>query len=268
MSASSAPDTLVPKLIAYISNQAKRLPEAIAPVRETLRVEGTVPRWGMGYVQAGHVLLSRNPKEHPKGVDLAAVLEPLQSDYIIAWAGEEDGLKGTANTQPFRYRSWLYAQTASTAVDVAPIVEHMPGYLRRNIRGKTLAEGFFHLMLSLLHDSGGIDDPDLDPHAIGLALRDASALATRLLDGETGAGIGSIAVSNSRSMVVAHFGGDPLFVRSLKNEDPKLSESQRYRAVLAMTGTAKPGDGFEAIPPGSAVVVHRNLDSDIVPLGS
>ena len=46
----------------------------------------------------------------------------------------------------------------------------------------------------------------------------------------------------------------------------RVSESQRYRAVLAITSADKPGDGFEAIPVGSALVVHRTVDTEIQPV--
>jgi len=223
----------------------------------------------MGYVQAGQVLLSRNPRPEPKGVDFARSIDGITSDYIVGWATDEDGLKGTPNTQPFRFRGWLYAQTGASANgDSRSLSEHMPGYLQRAIRGHTHAEVFFHLFLALLHDSGRLDDPDLEPDVIRLALRDTIALVGRLFERDASADFGNVVVCNSRSMVLAHIGGNPLFVRHLRSSDPKEPETQRYRAVLAVESGAKPGDGFEAIPMGSAIVIDRALHATITPLGA
>ncbi|MBT8493551.1 MAG: hypothetical protein KJO07_10875 [Deltaproteobacteria bacterium] len=149
------------RLFGIVCNQPKRVSEALDPVREALVASGPLARWGLAYVQAGHVLLSRNPRPEPDGVDFGTSIANLASDYIIGWATGDDGFKGTPNTQPFRFRAWMYAQSGTaTDIDLGPLWEHMPGYLQRNVRGKTPAEVFFHLFLSMLHDSGKLNDPD------------------------------------------------------------------------------------------------------------
>jgi glutamine amidotransferase len=222
----------------------------------------------LAYVQAGHVLLSRNPRPE-SDVDFGASISNIASDYIVGWASEDDGLKGTPNTQPFRFRAWIYAQSGKADdIDLKPLWEHMPGYLQRNIRGKTAGEVFFHLFLSMLHDAGKINDPDMQADTIRLALRDTVAMAGKLLGRDASELFGNTVVCNSRCMVVSHLGEDAVFVRHLRNEDPKLSENDRYRAMLTVTSADKPGDGFEAIPRGSAVVISRDLSSEITPLAS
>ena len=88
---------------------------------------------------------------------------------MIGWAGGEDVLRGDANTQPFRYRRWLFAQEGPGPSDelyaelMPQLLQHIPDYLRRNIRGRSPAEHVFHLFLSMLHDAGTLDDPNLAP---------------------------------------------------------------------------------------------------------
>lgn len=251
------------RLFGCVCNQPKRVPEALAPVRSALVTPGPVPRWGLGYVQAGQVLLSRNPRGESAGVDFASHIDALASDYIIGWAGGDDGLSGSANTPPFRYRSWLFAQTGTQAMeDPQVLAGHLPGYLQRAIRGKTTAEHHFHLFLAMLHDAGKLDDPDVDAHTIRLALRDSAALMAKVAGIEAVA-LGNFVACNSRSMVLARYGEQPVFVRSLRSEDPRLTENNRYRAVVAISCDDKPGDGFEAIPLGSAVVIHRSVVAEI-----
>ena len=43
----------------------------------------------------------------------------------------------------------------------ARLAEHVPEYLRRNLKGRTPAELVFHVFLAMLHDEGSIDDPNL-----------------------------------------------------------------------------------------------------------
>lgn len=258
------------QLFGCICNQAKRVSQAIEPIRDALVVSGPVARWGLGYVQAGQVLLSRNPRPEPGGIDFAGSIDGLTSDYIVGWAGSDDGMRGTPNTQPFRFRTWLYAQSGMgpSRGPGDSILEQMPGYLQRSIRGKTAAEVHFHLFLALLHDAGKIDDPDVDPDVIRLALRDTVAMVAKSTDGSAEAAFGNIVISNSRSMLAAHLDGQPMFMRHLRNDDPKLSANQRYRAVLAVTAPEKPGDGFEAIPTGSVLTIDRQVQAEITPLKS
>src|SRR5204862_2830414 len=130
-----------------------------------------------------------------------------------------DELRGDANTQPFRYRRWFFAQEGAgpgpeLLAEVMPqLLQHIPDYLRRNIRGRSPAEQVFHLFLSMLHDAGTLDDPNLAPAHIRRALRDTVAFVDALVAGSgTAWPHGNIILSNSRSMMAVRLGG-PLVVR-------------------------------------------------------
>jgi predicted glutamine amidotransferase len=237
-----------------------------------LVTRGPVHRWGLGYVHSGEVLLSRHPRGTADEVDFFATLEKVQSDYVIGAAvTEDDGLEGNENTQPFRFRRWLFAQEGGIGgfAEVMPVLlEHIPDYLRRNIQGRLPAEAVFHLFLSMLHDSGNIDDPNLDLAVTRRALRDTLAfvesIVTRTGDG---AGPGNIVLTNSRSMLALRL-GVPLFVRRLKQKtDPRLPESE-FKAVLCVSAEANPGEGFEEIPERSVVAISRDIHTDIIELDS
>lgn len=258
------------RLFGFICNQPQALGRALDPVRQVLVAPGPVARWGLGYVQSGEVLLSKHPRGTETSVDFFEALEKLASDYVIGAAvGEPDGLEGNANTQPFRFRRWLFAQEGQIEnfAEVMPaLLEHVPDYLQRNITGRMSGEYVFHLFLSMLHDSGNIDDPNLDLTATRRALRDTVAFAESLIS-RTGArgGPGNVLLTNSRSMLAVRLGG-PMFVRRLKEQtDPKLPESQ-FRAVLCVSAAENPGEGFEELPARSAVAISRDIKTDIVDL--
>lgn len=266
------------KLIACMCNQPQRLPAALAPVRHALVASATstepVSRWGLGYVQGGDVLLVRTPRSSAAPVDLVAPLADIATDCAIAQSvrDERNLFGGTDNTPPFRYRRWLFAQTglaplADAIGDVAPrLLEHIPEYLRRNIRGRTPAELVFHIFLSNLHDEGNLDDPNL-PTA---ATRRALAATLRLVTAEvaklgrpTDHALGNVALTNGRSMVVARL-DEPLRMRRLVVANERGEQQDRgvdaFRGVLVISGgDGDVKDGFEDVPAGHAVLVSRDL---------
>jgi predicted glutamine amidotransferase len=265
------------RLFGCICNQPQRLDEALESVRTVLVARAPVSRWGLGYVHSGEVLLTLHPRQASGEVDFYALLAGLNSDYAIGWAGAEDELRGDANTQPFRYRRWFFAQenmpntdasaAAATAELVPQLTQHIPDYLRRNIRGRSPAELVFHLFLSMLHDAGTLDDPNLAPTHIRRALRDTVALVDAVAAKASATWQhGNIVVSNSRSMMAVRL-GEPLQVRRLKQQkDPRRPESQ-FKAVLVVSSPDLRGEsGFEELPPRSAVAISRDVTTDIVEL--
>jgi glutamine amidotransferase len=254
------------KLFACMCNQPQRLAAALAPVRATLVAQPPVKRWGLGYVQGGDVLLVRTPKSSEHPVDLAAPLSELHTDCAIALAVQRDTstLGGTDNTPPFRYRRWMYAQTGMLDThgleDVMPrLLEHVPEYLRRNMKGRTPAEVAFHLFLAMLQDGGQLDDPNLPV----TTTRNALAAAVRLMNvelekaGKT-AVLGNIALTNGRSMVVAQI-DEPLRLRRLFVTGDR-GEREDFRGVIMVSGgDGDPHDGFEDVPASHAVLISRDL---------
>lgn len=253
------------QLFGLICNQPQRVAQALEPVRKLLVSPAPIARWGLGYVQSGEVLLSRTPKSSEVPVDFYGVLEQLPSDYVIGHACLADGLAGNANTQPFRFRRWMFAMDAASDrfLEATPyMLEHVPEFLRRNIKGKTAAEHVFHVFLSFLHDAGSLDNHNLDPADARRALRDAVALAA---DACTRAGIdaklGNIVTSNSRSMLAARLDG-AVWMRRLKVPVAKR-ETETFKGVLAVSHTDDPGEGFEEIPPRSILAIARDIRTDI-----
>ncbi|HTE51721.1 MAG TPA: hypothetical protein VK698_12795 [Kofleriaceae bacterium] len=261
------------RLFGCICNQPHRLDEALEAVRAVLVAAAPVSRWGLGYVHSGEVLLTLHPRQTGGDVDFHGLLAGLNSDYVIGWAGGDPTLRGDANTQPFRYRRWFFAQegpgpSAELFAELhAELVKHIPDYLRRNIRGRSPAEHVFHLFLAMLHDAGTLDDPNLAPIHIRRALRDTVALIESLAAKTSQElSLGNMVVSNSRSMMGVRLDG-PLVVRRLKQQkDPKRPESQ-FKAVLVVSSSDLRGEsGFEELPPRSAVAISRDVSTDIVEL--
>jgi glutamine amidotransferase len=148
---------------------------------------------------------------------------------------------------------------------VPQLLEHVPDFLRRNIKGKTSAELVFHLFLSFLHDAGHLDDPNLSTTDSRRALRDSLAMVYTLLTkaGAASSGLGNMITSNGRSLLGVRLDA-PLHLRRLKVTDLK-QKPDTFKGVLVLSA-ADPGEGFEAIPPRSVVAVSRDIRVDIVAL--
>jgi glutamine amidotransferase len=231
-----------------------------------------VSRWGLAYSQGGDVLLVRTPKSSQKPVDLAG---PLASnglgptDCVIAQAVDDDRYMGTDNTPPFRFRRWMFAQAGSPDLDaVTPrLLEHIPEYLRRNLRGRTPGELVFHVFLAMLHDEGSVDDPNLPVQTTRRAL----AATLKLVAAEqaktgTVVPLGNIAVSNGRSMVVTRL-DQPLRLRRLWVNNDKNDRDESFRGVLLVSGgDGDPSQGFEDVPAERAVLITRDLQVQLADL--
>ena len=255
------------KLFACMCNQPQRLRDALAPVRAALVAPAPVSRWGLAYGQGGDVLLVRTPKSSEKPVDLAAPLSEIATDCAIAHAVTADGFSGTDNTPPFRFRRWLFSQTGRVDLDAAAprLLEHIPEYLRRNLKGRTPAELVFHVFLAMLHDEGSVDDPNL-PVAV---TRRTLAATLKLVQTEYARAnphaaplaLGNVAASNGRSMIVARL-DEPLRLRRLwiPRADRPGERDESFRGVLLVSGgDGDPREGFEDVPAGRAVLVTRDL---------
>ncbi len=140
--------------------------------------------WGVGFYQNGEVLLRRRPSDDRPLVDPIESGIELRTDAAIGHVREAPtGALRTEDTQPFRYRSWLFAQAGAVhGFDrIGPrLSEDVAAFLRPNVRGDTDAELCFYLFLSHLHEAGGLDAPLRDPSAVVETLRASLAVIDRL----------------------------------------------------------------------------------------
>lgn len=251
-------------LFSCICNQAKRIHSAIAPVRAALSLEG-VTRWGLSYVQAQEVLLSRHPRAIRGEFDFFSALDGLESEYLLGVAASDTEYSGNANTQPFRHRHWMFAMESSF-VDFQQAHQELenllPDFLRSGVKGKTPAEMLFHFFLAELHREGQLQDHNLPPALAAKTLRTAMQSAQEVI-ARTGVKgeVGNLMVSNSRSMLCVRL-ADPLFWRQLRfHEDPKRPDTE-FRSVLTIGVDDNPGEGFEELPQHTILKIGRDLNTD------
>lgn len=187
------------RLFGLIGNRADLAGSVLDLEREALQVDkevlGAAGReasvsWGVGFFQAGEFLLRRKPNDDRRALDLAALAEGIRSDLMIGHVRAATvGSIRTENTHPFRCRDWLFAHTGSVSRWDGVrerLLESIPEFLRRNIRGDTDSEVLFHLVLSFLHDAGRLRDSRASADDLRGALASTMSLVDQVIREEGG----------------------------------------------------------------------------------
>jgi predicted glutamine amidotransferase len=261
-------------LLACMISRPDLLGAALLEEREA--IDGSLPvaadGWGAGFYQSGEALHRKLPQPIEGHITWGAVLDGLRSHVTVAHVREATiGDRRADNTQPFRMRQWLFAHVGEIAgydATRARMLESLPDFLRRNIRGQTDSELFFHLTLSFLHDSGQLDAVDVPDAAVVSGLRSAVALTDRY-SREVGATPGSLtmALTNGRQLYLMRRGSplciasrDRLPQRGNEMMGAKAGAHQAARYVMAVSYRGPtPPTGYTALVDSEVVSVDRDL---------
>jgi glutamine amidotransferase len=207
------------RLFGFIGNRPDLGVKALAAdgqLFEERAQGGQALGWGVGYYQGGEVLLRRRPLDDRALVSFGEVLRGVRTDALLAHVRRATvGAMRTENTHPFRFRHWLFAHAGTVAGFESlreRLVESLPEFLRRNVRGDTDSELLFHLFLSFLHDGGKLQQPHVSPADARAALRSSLALVDRL-SAEEGANPSgcNVLLTNGEFLVGTHASGNMAF---------------------------------------------------------
>ncbi len=243
--------------------------------------------YGFGHYSGGSVLLGKRPSGVTAPLSLAEIVGKVDSEALLAHARRAAiGQAKDENTQPFRFRRWLFAHDGTIeAFDrVKPkLLAALPDFLRRNVMGDTDSEHAFMWFLKLLRDDGRIDDLELDASTAGRALaRTVKQIEawTREL-GEQRTSRLCFVATNGRIMVATRRGG-PLHYALLEGivpcaldeidvgtpeSDPRVRPHRLVTAV-AFASRLRQANGFIEVPEGSVVSVSRALQVTVSPIAS
>lgn len=263
------------RLFGYMGNFADRLHLAFHQEREALSVSDSSRQdaWGIGFYQGGEVLHKKRPYAGTERVDWLKVTSTLRTDCIIGHVRHATvGDLRADNTQPFRFRSWLFAHsgTVSRIDPVRPrLLDGLPDFLRRSVRGDTDSELVFHAVLSFLHDAGQLDNSDVSADAVAAAVRATVAQVDRLV-AEFGGKPSSLdmLLSNGRLLLAVRRGGAPMHWVQRKgivdvagnSKEAKNLDLGSVRYVLVVGGTESEPLGYSKLDEGTILSVSRDLD--------
>ncbi len=284
------------RMFAFIGNRqdvGSRILELTPSVLTARAPAGEPLGWGIGFYQAGEILLRRRPLDDRAVIDLVEVTRGVRSDLLIGHVRLPTigGLR-TENTHPFRYRQWMLAQTG-TIPHFDQLRERMldsqPEFLRRNVRGDTDTECFFYLVLSFLHDAGHLASDQVAPAHVRQALRSAMSLVDRLTQ-EAGAPAarGDVLLTDGEHLFAVHRGGDMGLFRIegraeleqlLGDAEPgaaghasssfgsaSLASLDNARFYVLSSGVAPLDASWERIPEDTLVTLSRTEAPEFEPL--
>lgn len=202
------------RLVGFIGNRpdlGARVIELEGRALDVRRRPGVTPGWGVGFYQAGEILLKRRPIDDHDEVRPADIIRDVRADTLVAHVRQATvGAPRTENTHPFRYRQWLFANTGTVEAFTklrGRLTEQLPTFLHRDVRGETDSELAFHLFLSFLHDAGELDRPAVSAAAARTALRGAIALVDGLCAEEGAPPTAlNVLVANAEYLVAVHAG--------------------------------------------------------------
>ncbi len=159
---------------------------ALAPFNEKVDLlKDDAGGWGLGYYSRGELLQRVEPRGQAAVLDIGDVVRDIRADMVIMHARSATvGTVRRENIHPFRFKDWLFAHNGTTIGFEAikgQLIESMPSFIQRNIKGETDSEHIFHLFLSFLYDAGMLNRPDAGMDAIAEALIRTFATVDELL---------------------------------------------------------------------------------------
>jgi predicted glutamine amidotransferase len=243
----------------------------------SLQGEGRSNALGIGAYAQDDVLLRRFPSD--AALPLESLAPPHETEALLFHARRLPvGLSLEENTQPFRSRRWLFAHQGRLqdyAHIRAGLLDEVPDFLKRQIRGETDSEIAFALFLKRLWEAGRADDPRLEAELAGRLLAD-TARSLSQASARAGAAHTStvnLLATNGFILVATRLGSQPLYYTRLEGTDrcevcgitPSTPESQpgvvahrRRRSVVVATHVKRQA-GWVELTEGTTLAVEADL---------
>jgi glutamine amidotransferase len=261
------------RLIGYMANRADRLRDAFHQERHAISAlpADTRGAWGIGFYQGDEVLHKKQPTPDGEPVDWTAIAQNVRTDCAIAHVRQATvGTFSVDNTHPFRLRQWMFAHvgTISRFDEIhEKLRAELPDFLRRNIRGTSDSELFFHQILAQLHAKNQLEAATPTHATVVSAISEAVARIDGLVG--TGATVSTLnmMLSNGRAMYALRHGGPLGYVERAGLREPLVPEDERPRpgspllryVMLVAGGQELPSD-YVAVEDGEIVSVSRDLE--------
>jgi glutamine amidotransferase len=261
------------RLIGYIANRADRLRDALHQERQALAglPEGRRGAWGLGFYQGDEVLHKKQPSPDGAPIDWTSIAENVRTDCAIAHLRQATvGGFSVDNTHPFRLRQWLFAHVGTIACfdEIREeLLKGLPDFLRRNIRGTSDSELFFHLILAGLHAQNQLESAQPTDTVVQRAIHDAiRAVDTKVPTGHPPSML-NLLLSNGRAMFALRRGGAFGYVERTGVTDPVEPVDDRprpgsplLRYVMLVSGGPQTPEGYADIPEAHLAAVGHDLD--------
>jgi glutamine amidotransferase len=262
------------RLIGYMANRADRLRDAFFQERAALVGLPAEQRgaWGIGFYQGDEVLHRKQPTPSGEPVDWDPILQNLRTDCAIAHVRQATvGGFSVDNTHPFRFRQWLFAHVGTiNAYDEVrdKLLADLPDFLRRNVRGKSDSEVFFHWILAGLHERNQLEASSPSQDTVAAAVAQAVAKIDALPSEAKKPSTLNVLLCNGRGMYALRHGGPFGYIErtglsqtvSGEAEQGERPGSPLLRYVMLVAGGPAVPNGYRPIEDHHLAVVDRELE--------
>jgi predicted glutamine amidotransferase len=260
------------RLIGYMANRADRLRDALHQERHAIAGLPADHRgaWGIGFYQGDEILHKKQPTPDGEPVDWTAVAQNVKTDCAIAHVRQATvGGFSVDNTHPFRFRQWMFAHVGTIARfdEVhAKLRADLPDFLRRNIRGSSDSELFFHVILAGLHGKNQLEAANPAQTAVLESIHEAVTTIDAVVGGEKRSTLDMV-FANGRVMYALRHGGPLGYVERSGVKEPISHEDDRVRpgspllryVMIVGGGSGVPSD-YAAVDDGKIVSINRDLE--------
>jgi predicted glutamine amidotransferase len=257
------------RLIGYIANRADRLRDAFHQERHAIAGLPADQRgaWGIGFYQGDEVLHKKQPAPDGEPIDWDVIANKITTDCAIAHLRQATvGGFSLDNTHPFRFRQWLFAHVGTLrSFDELKeqLLAELPDFLRRNIRGSSDSELFFHTILAGLHVRNQLEAAEPSETTV---LESIGAAVASIDKAAGGPSTLNLILSNGRFMYALRHGAPFGYTEHTGLQDPAEPREERARPgspllhyfMLASGGQDIP-KGYETLQEDHVAIISRDL---------
>ena len=262
------------RLIGYMSNRADRLRDAFHQERQAIAGMPADQRgaWGIGFYQGDEVLHKKQPAPDGHPIDWDVIADKIQTDCAIAHLRQATvGGFSVDNTHPFRLRQWLFAHvgTVHSFEEIKEkLLAQLPDFLRRNIRGSSDSELFFHLILAGLHTRNQLDAAEPSQttviESIADAVKQVDGLASEVR--QDSPSTLNVVLSNGRAMYALRRGAPFGYTERFGLSEPVEPVEQKGRPgspelhyTMLVSGGNDVPKGYQTLADSTVATLNRDL---------
>lgn len=272
---------------AYLSNDKSLTDLALGACGDSLTLDDGKPvdGWGVGYFTDERPLVRKRPTRLDGPVDMRQFVDDVRSNCVVGHLRRGTGASPTpANTQPFRFRSWLFThvgQAADNPTVSAALRETLPDFLRRNLRGDSDSEVALHVFFDHLRKHAKLEHAIVPPDVLFAAARatladidrvnrDNDAAQPPTLDLLFTSGRVLVATNHSRS-TLAYMTLDgidrveqPLFA----GHQGKTTEHAHFKSVIVTWDPNGTDGDWTTVEPGHLLAVDEKFEVHVAPIAA
>ncbi len=266
------------RMLGVVCSDDDLLGCAIHEVHSSLRISNVDKHdgVGVGYYVHDDPLLMKRPSAAFETIDYRELVNEISSNVLMVHVRKATvGGWKDVNTHPFRFRRWLFSHVGHLPPlekNRKELLETMPPFLLRNIRGDTESEVCFHMILNLLFKAGRIDDLSLASERLAGFLKEGITEIDQLAkkdakDAKEAEGKFAIMVTNGQVMAGA-CRGIPMYYSHREGifecgrheaTEQEVQRHRRFRGIMIGAEMVDPGHQWREVADGTLLSVSKDL---------